>query len=76
MTSRDSSRRKYYKSVIFLFFAYLILVPAVFYLLEPYRFLSEIADDIIMFVLKISGIALVISLLISNWIKSDPEFDE
>ncbi len=76
MTNRDRIPRSYIKSVLALFFIYLFIVPAVLYFLEPYRLANEIADDTFLFVLKIIGIALFISLIVANWIKSDPEFDE
>lgn len=71
--SNRRSRKKFWNSVLQLSFIYLIIIPAVFYILDNPLMLKLVKQDPFLFMLEITGAAISIALIISFWSKRDPE---
>jgi hypothetical protein len=65
--------KKFWKSVVVLFAIYVVVVPAVFLLLDSSLVVRHFNKDPFAFILKLTGIAFGIALLISLWQSRDPE---
>ena len=74
MKSRQN--KKFFKSVLKLFLIYLIAVPAVYFILDSESFKEHLKEDPAIFILIIAGIALGISLVLTFWLRRDPEMNE
>lgn len=75
MSNRRRNKR-FWKSFLILFLIYLVVIPAVFYLLDAERVTKLFSEDSFGFILKMTGIAAGISLIINIWTKRDPELKE
>ncbi|MBE2230918.1 MAG: hypothetical protein IAE96_09760 [Chitinophagaceae bacterium] len=73
MTNRQRSSKKFRIKVIRFFLIYLLLIPLVLYLLDKNMVTDELKSAPVLFTLKMAGIALGISLVISFWGQRDPE---
>ena len=73
MSTRRRINRKFWNRVFRLTLIYLIIVPAVFYFLDKTSVSTELKTAPVEFILKMSGIAFGISLIISFWGHRDPE---
>lgn len=73
-----SNRRakKFLKSVLKLFLIYLIVVPAIYFILDSESFKEHFNDDPFIFILILTGIALGIALILTFWLRRDPEMKE
>lgn len=68
--------KKFFKSFFILFLIYIIIVPAVFFLLDSDTIVENLGTKPVSFVLKMVGIATSIALVISFWLSRDPEMKE
>ncbi|HNR15891.1 MAG TPA: hypothetical protein PKG90_04395 [Chitinophagaceae bacterium] len=73
MSSRRRANKKFWNKVFRLFLLYLVLVPLIFLILDRSTVYQEVREDILVFILKVAGIALGIALIISFWSNRDPE---
>lgn len=73
MSSRHRTNRKFWNKVFRYFLIYLIVVPLIYFFLDHSSLIAEIKSEPFLFILKIAGIALGISLVISFWGQRDPE---
>lgn len=74
MINRQS--KKFLKSVLKLFLIYLIAVPAVYFVLDSESFKEHLKEDPFIFILILAGIALGIAVLLTFWLRRDPEMKE
>ncbi len=65
MKSQRSNR--FWEKVFKLFLLYLIITPIVFFLFDSKLATTNFRNDAFMFILKMAGIAMAISLLINIW---------
>jgi cytochrome bd-type quinol oxidase subunit 2 len=70
---KNRRTRKFWKSVVTLFAIYLVVVPAIFLLLDSKMVSKYFRQDPVLLILSIVGIAFTIALVISLWTKNDPE---
>lgn len=70
---KNRRTRKFWKSVRTLFAIYLVVVPAIFLLLDSKMVSKYFRQDPVLLILSIVGIAFTIALVISLWTKNDPE---
>jgi cytochrome bd-type quinol oxidase subunit 2 len=70
---KNRRTRKFWKSVVTLFTIYLVVVPAIFLLLDSKMVSKYFRQDPVLLILSIVGIAFTIALVISLWTKNDPE---
>ncbi|MBK6937725.1 MAG: hypothetical protein IPH18_13200 [Chitinophagaceae bacterium] len=68
--------KKFWRLVAKLFLIYIILVPAVFLIFDYKTVSAKFNDDAWSIIIKMSGIALSIALIISLWMSRDPEMKE
>lgn len=73
MINRQRSSKKFRNKVIRFFFIYLLLIPLVLYLFDKTLVTDELKSAPVLFTLKMAGIALCISLIVSFWGQRDPE---
>lgn len=73
MSNRRRTKRSIRNKVFRLFLLYIILVPLVFFLLDKSNTLESLKNDTGLFILKMTGIALGISVILSFWGHRDPE---
>lgn len=65
--------RKFWKSLLAFFLIYFIVVPAIYYILDPDVVVRHFTDDPGLFILKMAGIAMGIALILTIWTRRDPE---
>lgn len=65
--------RKFWKSLLVFFLIYFIVVPAIYYILDPDVVVRYFKDDPGLFILKMAGIAMGIALILTIWTRRDPE---
>ena len=70
---KNRRTRKFWKSVVTLFTIYLVVIPAIFLLLDSKMVSKYFRQDPVLLILSIVGIAFTIALVISLWTKNDPE---
>ena len=70
---KNRRTRKFWKSVVTLFTIYMVVVPAIFLLLDSKMVSKYFRQDPVLLILSIVGIAFTIALVISLWTKNDPE---
>lgn len=73
MSNRRRTKRSIRNKVFRLFLLYIILVPLVFFLLDKSNTLESLKNETWLFILKMAGIALGISVILSFWGHRDPE---
>lgn len=66
-------QKKFWKSLLLYFLIYLAAVPLIYFVLDTSSFTSAFKEEPWWNVLKIAGIALGISLIITLWTKRDPD---
>jgi len=66
------SWRKFVNSFIILFLVYLIVVPAFFFILDPESASRDFKKSVSNFLVKMGGIAMLISFVITLWSRKDP----
>ncbi len=71
--SRHRSRKKFFNSFFILFLSYLIIAPTVFFMLDFDSAVKAAKKDLGSFLMKMTGIALLISFVIAFWWRKDPE---
>jgi uncharacterized protein YjeT (DUF2065 family) len=76
MSNRKRAAKKFWKSVFQLSLIYMLIIPGIFYLLDPNTFLKLARKDIFLFCLQMAGAAVGIALIISYWSRRDPELRE
>ncbi len=73
MSSRRRTNKKFWSRVFLSFLLYIVIVPLIFLLLDRHRLIDEFREAPWQVILKISGIAFGISLVINFWGHRDPE---
>jgi hypothetical protein len=64
-------KKKFWEKVLRMFVIYLFVIPVVFFIFDSKQASANFRKDAFMFILKMIGIALAISLLINLWFKED-----
>jgi hypothetical protein len=73
MSSRRRITKKFWNKVLWLTLVYIVIVPVIFYILDKSSVNEELKTAPFQFILKMTGIAIGISLVISFWGHRDPE---
>lgn len=73
MSKRRRTNKKLMTKLFRLFLLYIVIVPLVFFLLDKSNTLDSLKTAPWEFILKVSGIALAIALILSFWGHRDPE---
>lgn len=73
MSTRRRANRKFWNRVFRLTLIYLVIVPIIFYFLDKTSFQNDLKTTPVTLLLKMSGIAFGISLVMSFWGHRDPE---
>jgi len=73
MSSRRRTNKKFWNRVFLSFLLYSIVVPLIYLLLDRQHLINGFKEDPWLVILKITGIALGISLVMNFWGPRDPE---
>ncbi|MFN8290078.1 MAG: hypothetical protein U0U70_07475 [Chitinophagaceae bacterium] len=65
--------KKFWRSFFILFIIYLLVIPALYFILDAEQVTKSFNEDPFMFILKMAGIAAGISFIIAFWTRRDPE---
>jgi len=68
---KNQRAKKFWRKVLVLFCIYLFIAPIVYFLLDAKTASADFRKDPGMFILKMTGIALGISLIINLWFRQD-----
>jgi hypothetical protein len=66
------SRKKFLNSFFVLFLVYLFIAPTVFFILDFDSAIKALKKDLGSFIVKMTGIAMLISFVIALWWRKDP----
>lgn len=65
--------KKFSRTLLICFLIYLIVIPLIYFILDKNSFYELFRKDILQNILKISGIALGVALIMALWLRKDPE---